>query len=94
MKIAIVLGSWTIGSLLLGLVLGRIFGAFAARRRAEQRLFSWVDHLRIAAAVQATKTDSNAVGRTADGLESSPVPKFVGAAWFSHWALHHGRRVQ
>jgi hypothetical protein len=39
MSIAIGIGAWMIGSLPLGLLLGRLFCAFAAtRNRAEERL--------------------------------------------------------
>jgi len=33
-------------SLLLGLVLGRLFGMFAARRHAEEKLFAWIEEIR------------------------------------------------
>jgi len=95
MKIAIVIGSWTVGSTLLGLVLGRIFGAFAARRRAEEKLFAWLEQLRfqtIFQAIQARRSPTGSHMPEAPG--SAPAAELDGKGWFSHWAAHQRGRIQ
>jgi len=42
MKIFVVITAWTLGSILLGLLLGRIFRQSAKRRRAEERFIVWL----------------------------------------------------
>jgi hypothetical protein len=45
--IAIAIGSWSLASALLGLLLGRLFGRFAKRRRAEEELFTRIEQTQI-----------------------------------------------
>jgi hypothetical protein len=40
MSILVAIASWTVGSIVFGLVLGRIFGVAAKRRRAEEQFIA------------------------------------------------------
>jgi hypothetical protein len=95
MKISILLGSWTIGSLLLGLVVGRLFSAFAARRHAEEELFARADEMRNLAALGGQATSYPIAVRPAFGVPSTTsVPVLRGTGWFLHRPTQQRRRVQ
>lgn len=93
MKIAILLGSWTIGSLLLGLVVGRLFSVFAARRHAEEELFARAEEMRnLAAPRGGAASYSKALPLGVPSTTSTP--QLRGAGWFFHRPTQQRRRVQ
>jgi hypothetical protein len=96
MRVAMVMGAWTIGSLLLGLLLGRLFGMFAARRRAEQELFSWMESARLMAALRRRARGlSKGIRRVPGSLNPTSTSEVDYQEWLSQWeAQKHGRMVQ
>jgi hypothetical protein len=52
MGVAMVVGAWSLASAMFGLLLGRLFGCFAKRRRAEEELFTWLDDMRALTALK------------------------------------------
>ena len=94
MKIAILFGSWTVGSLLLGLVLGQIFGKFAARRRAEEELFARAEEIGVLADSSGRKALPSPVVDPVGVPGSTSEPELRGAAWLSHWTMQQLGRLQ
>jgi hypothetical protein len=95
MKIAIAVGSWTVGSVLLGLALGRLLGAFAARRRAEEKLFAWLEQLRfqtILRGIQAGRSPE--ASHIPEPSGSAPAQELGSTGWLSHWAARQRGRIQ
>ena len=95
MKIAILLASWTIGSLLLGLVLGRLFSVFAKRRHAEEELFARAEKMRKPAAPRdGAASYSNAVPPASGVPSAASAPQLKGAGWCFRRPTQQRRRVQ
>lgn len=95
MKIAILIGSWTIGSLLLGLVVGRLFRVFAARRHAEEELFARAEEMRNLAAPRGGAASYSKAVPPALGVPSTTsAPQLRGAGWFFRRPTQPRRRVQ
>jgi hypothetical protein len=95
MKIAILIGSWTIGSLLLGLVVGRLFRVFAARRHAEEELFAQAEEMRkLAAPRGAAASNSKAVPPALGVPGTTSAPVWRGTCSFFRRATQQRRRVQ
>ncbi|HEV2380735.1 MAG TPA: hypothetical protein VG206_13195 [Terriglobia bacterium] len=95
MKIAILLGTWTIGSLLLGLVVGRLFNVFAARRHAEEELFARAEEMHNLAAPRGGAASYPKPVCPALGVpNTTSVPVLRGTGWFFHRPTQQRRRVQ
>jgi hypothetical protein len=95
MTIAIVTGAWGMGSLLLGLLLGRLFRTFAARRHAEEKLFASLERMYALKALggKTNLRGSKAIRRT-PGAADSPTPLEPGQRdRVSPWAAHQRGRV-
>lgn len=61
MTVVVVVAAWLIGSLTFGLILGRVFAAFARRRRSEEDLFRRIDETRVRSALRGKSLLSGSI---------------------------------
>jgi hypothetical protein len=95
MIIPIAIGAWALGSVLLGLLLGGLFGVLARRRRAEQELFAWFEEMRrLAALRKRAGVGLFRVVRRVPGLTNPTTALGLGEEeWLSYWAARQGGRT-